>query len=235
MGLSVEDKKQYLIDSESREAPYNREIKDLYNGVLNEVTNSALSFFNSRRYRKAKDDNARARAAKKDPGIKAISGKIAKLGKDTTKLINSSCVTHYNSEAIILTSIWNKNTPEFFTMTFSKADKAKQKEIISEYYLGFQYHESQKSATLTAMRAWNRNSRGVMSSNVIEVGKVLPSMQLTSDLRNTITTMENKALSLMDAALSETVRILIKDTQATVLKAEISIAKQLQKRAEKWA
>jgi len=233
MPLSVEDTKQYLIDSESREAPYKRQINDLYNGVLNEVTNSALSFFNSRRYRKAKDDNARARAAKKDPGIKAISGKIAKLGKDTIKIISTSTVKHYNLEGVILTDLWNKNTPEFFTMTFSKADKAKQKEIISEYYLGFQYHESQKSATLTAMRSWNRDSRGVMSSNVIEVGKVLPSMQLTSNLRQTISTMNSKAISLIDAALSETVRILITDTQETVLKAEIALTKALQKRARK--
>ena len=195
MGLSIADKKQYLEQSESREAPYNREIKDLYNGVLNEVTNDALSFFNSRRYRKAKDDNARARAAKSDPGIKAISGKIAKLGEDTVKLINSSCIKHYNSEGIILTNIWNENTPEFFTMTLSEADKAKQKEILTEWYLGFQYPEWQKSATTTASNAWNRSSRGVMSSNVRKVGKVSPSVQLTADLRQTITTMESKAKS----------------------------------------
>ncbi len=73
-----------------------------------------------------------------------------------------------------------------------------------------------------------------MSSNIRQIGKVQPSMQLTSDLRKTITTMETRAKSLMDGALSETVRILIKDTQETVLKAEISLAKQLQKRALSW-
>jgi len=234
MGLTSEQKKDYLDASEVREAPYIRQVETMYSEVRDEVTNSALSFFNSRRYIKAKDDNARARAAKKDKDIKAISSKIAKLGVDTIKLINSSCVTHYNSEGKQLTTLWNENTPEFFTMLFAKADKKKQKEILSEYYLGFQYPEWQKSATNTAQNSWTKAGRGVMSSNVRRPNKVSPSMQLTSDLRNTITTMESKAKSLMDGALSETVRILIKDTQAIVLKAEILIAKQLQKRAEKY-
>jgi len=235
MGISVEDKKEYLDQSESREAPYIRQVEALYSKARDEVTNSALSFFNSRRYLNAKDENARARAAKNDKGIKGISAKIAKLGADTLKLINTDTITHYNSEGIILTSLWNENTPEFFTMQFEKADKKKQKEIVTEWYLGFQYPEWQKSATNTAMDAWQRSSRGVMSSNVRKVGKVSPSMQLTEDLRKTITTMESKAKSLMDGALSETVRILIKDTQEAVLAGEIKLAKALQKRAEKWA
>jgi hypothetical protein len=235
MGLSIQDKKDYLDASEAREAPFIREMEALYSKAREEVTNSALSFFNSRRYRNAKNSDARARAAKRDPGIKGISAKIAKLGADTIKLLNSSCIEHYNAEGIILTNIWNENSPAFFTMTFSKADKAKQKEILSEYYLGFQYPEWQKSATNTAQDAWSRSSRGVMSSNVIQVGRVSPSVQLTADLRQTITTMESKAKSLLDGALSETVRILITDTRETVLKAEVSVAKALQKRAKRWA
>ena len=234
MGLSTEDKKQYLDDSERREAPYIRQIEAMYGKVRDDVTNDSLRFFNSRRYLNAKDDNARARAAKKDKGIKAISGKLAKLGADTIKLINSSCINTYNAEGIILTTLWNKNSLAFFTMTFEKADKKKQKEILTEYYLGFQYFEWQRSATNTAQDAWTRSSRSIMSSNVRRPNKVSPSMQMTEDLRKTITTMESKAKSLMDGALSETVRILIKDTQATVLAAEVSIAKKLRERAEKY-
>ena len=234
MGLSTDDKKKYLDDSESREAPYIRQVEAMYSKVRDEVTNEALSFFNSRRYLNAKSENARARAAKSDKGIAGISAKIAKLGADTLKLLNSSTVTHYNKEAVILTDLWNENTPDFFTMTFQNADKKKQKEIITEWYLGFQYPEWQKSATQTASDAWQRSSRGVMSSNVRKVGKVSPSMQLTADLRNTITTMESKAKSLMDGALSETVRILIKDTQEAVLAGEVAIAKALKKRATAW-
>ena len=75
MGLSIEDKKQYLEDSQKREAVYIRQIEALYSKARDEVTNDSLSFFNSRRYRNAKDDNARARAAKNDKGIKGISAK----------------------------------------------------------------------------------------------------------------------------------------------------------------
>lgn len=232
MGLSAEDTKQFLEDSQDREAVYIRQVETLYSKVRDEVTNDSLKFFNSRRYLNAKDDNARARAAKRDKGIKAISGKIAKLGVDTLSLINSSCISFYNSEGKLLTALWNKNTPEFFKMTFANADKKKQKEIISEFYMGLQYQEWQKSATNTAQDSWARSSRGIMSSNVRQPNKVSPSMQMTSDLRKTITTMESKAKSLMDGALSETVRILIKDTQEQILKAEISISNQLKKRAE---
>lgn len=234
MGLSVEDKKQYLEDSQSREAIYIRQIETLYSKARDEVTNDALSFFNSRRYLNAKDDNARARAAKSDKGIKGISAKIAKLGKDTITIINTAQVKHYNSEGRILTSLWNDNTPDFVTITFSNAGPAKIKEILTEFYMGFQYPEWQKSSTDTAMASWTRSSRGIMSSNVRRPGAVLPSMQLTQDLRKTITTMESRAKSLMDGALSETVRVLIKDTQETVLKAELSLAKQLQRRALTW-
>jgi len=234
VGLSVEDKKQYLDDSQSREAIYIRQIETLYSKARDEVTNDALSFFNSRRYLNAKDDNARARAAKSDKGIKGISAKIAKLGKDTINIINTAQIKHYNSEGRILTDLWNDNTADFVTITFSNANEAKQKEILTEYYMGFQYPSWQKSATDTAMGSWTRSARGVMSSNIRQIGKVQPSMQLTSDLRKTITTMETRAKSLMDGALSETVRILIKDTQEAVLKAEISLAKQLQKRALSW-
>lgn len=234
MGLSAEDTKQFLEDSQSREAIYIRQVETLYSKARDEVTNDALKFFNSRRYLNAKDDNARARAAKRDKGIKSISGKIAKLGVDTLKLINTSCVSFYNSEGKLLTTLWNENTPEFFKMSFVNADKKKQKEIISEFYIGLQYPEWNKAQTQTAMRDWNKKSRGVMSSNVRRPNKVSPSMQLTADLRQIITTMESKTKSLIDGALSETLRILIKDTQAQVLKAEISIANQLQKRAEKY-
>jgi hypothetical protein len=234
MGISTADKKQFIEDSQDREAPFMRQVEAMYGKVRDEVTNDSLSFFNSRRYLNAPNENARARAAKNDKGIKAISGKIAKLGADTLKLLNTSCITHYNSEGIILTNLWNDNTPEFFTMTFEKADKKKQKQILDEWYLGFQYPEWQKSATKTASDAWQRSSRGVMSSNVRRPNKVSPSMQLTAHLRQTITTMESKAKSLMDGALSETVRILIVDTQQAVLKGEIALAKALQKRVAEW-
>ena len=94
MGLSVEAKKDYLDDSESREAPFIRQVETLYSKARDEVTNDTLAFFNSRRYLNAPNENARARAAKNDKGIKAISGKIAKLGSDTLKLINTNCITH---------------------------------------------------------------------------------------------------------------------------------------------
>jgi len=235
MGVSVEDKKKYLEDSESREAPYIRQIDALYNKVLNQVTNDAFAFFNSRQYINAKSNRERARKAKADKGMKRVAKRIKKLGDDTIELINKAQPKHYNEEGIILTNLWNENTPSFFTMTFTNANKAKAALLISEPYRGEWYSEWQKSATKTAMNSWNRTFRGIMSSNVVQVGKVSKSMQLTSDLRNTIDTMMKKAKSLMDAALSETVRILITDTQETVLKAEKSIAKKLQKRAEKWA
>jgi len=233
MGVSVEDKKKYLEDSESREAPYKRQIEALYNKVLNEVTNDAFALFNSRRYLNAKSDRVRARKAKSDKGMKKISERIKKLGKDTIELINKAQPEHYNDEGVILTNLWNENTPSFFTITFTDASKGKIALLITEPYRGELYPEWQKSATKTAMNSWNRTFRGIMSSNVIQVGKVSKSMQLTSDLRNTITTMMGKAISLMDAALSETVRILITDTQETVVKSEVALTKALQKRARK--
>lgn len=234
MGLSIEDKKQYLEDSQSREAVYIRQIEALYAEARDGVTNDALSFFNSRRYLNAKDDNARARAAKSDKGIKGISAKIQRLGADTLSIINKAQIKHYDSEGRILTSLWTESTQDFFTMSFSNASIFKQRQILAEFYMGKQYPEWQKSATTTAMNSWTDSSRSVMSSNVRRIRKVLPSMQLTEDLRKTITTMENRAKSLMDGALSETVRILIKDTQASILKAEKELARRLQQRALKW-
>ena len=234
MGLSIEDKKQYLDDSEDRERIYIKQIQGLYRKAKEEITNTSLSFFNSRRYLDAKDENARARAAKRDKGIQSISDTIAKLGLNTLKLINSSVINHYNSEGVILTDLWTENSQDFFTMTFEKANTTKQKEIVSIFYMGLQYPEWQRSATNTAQDSWIKSSRGIMSSNKREVGKVQPSMQLTSNLRKTIDTMESKATSLINGALSETVRILIKDTQGAVLKGEVQLAKALIKRGEKW-
>ena len=234
MALSTEQNLDYLEDAEAREMVYIKQVEELYSKVLNEVTNDSLKLFNSRRYLNAADDNARARAAKKDPGIKAITGKIEKLGANTIKLINTSCIKNYNSESKHLTLIWNENTPEFFTLTATPADKKKQKEILTQYYLGFQYAGWQQSATNTAKDGWIRSSRGIMSSNVRRVGKVAPSTQMTSDLRKTITTMESKAKSLMSAALSETTRILMNDANKAALKTADSLASQLLKRAEKW-
>jgi hypothetical protein len=234
MGLSAADTKQFVEDSQSREDVYIRQIDALYKDAKDEVTNDALSFFNSRRYLNAKSNRKRARAAKDDKGIGAISKKIAKLGKDTINLIHRAQPDFYNSEGKLLTTLWNENTPELFTMTFENATRSKTAFLITEPYVGFLYAASQASATRTAINSWDTSSRGVMSSNVIRVGKVLPSMQMTSDLRKTINTMNDKAVNLMNASLSETLRILINETRAKVLKGEQELSKRLQKRLEKW-
>jgi len=235
MGISTADKKQFIEDSQDREIVYMRQVDALFYSVINEVTNDALKFFNNRRYLTEKNERKRARQARSDKGIGGITKKINKLGVDNLKLLSSSIVAHYNNEGPILVDLWNENSPDFFTMTFEDASKSLQKFLLTEDYEGFKYPTYNESQTETAQRTWYRSSVGVMSSNKRQVGKVSPSMQMTADLRNALDTMRKKARSLMNAALSETTRTLIKDTQQAVLAGEIALAKALQKRAQKWA
>ena len=235
MGISLEAQKDYLDAEAKRAGSYLRPLEILFAEARDDVTNDTLAFFNSRRYLNAKDSNARARAARSDKGIKSISAKINKLGRDSLNIIYKAQPDSYNREGVILIDLWNETSPDGVEMTFQKADKAKTKQLISEYYDGLQYVEwERKGYTATAMKDWNRNSRSIMSSNVRLVGKVAPNVQLTSSLRQSLQTMETRSKSLMDGALSQTNRILISDVQTATLKAEQSIAKALDRRVIRW-
>ena len=217
----------YWEGQKARSKKYIARLTPLFQATNDRITTDTLSVLNDRRYLRINDPVKRMKAAKRDPKMQQIEGLIERTGAASLGIILKAQPEHYREEAPLQAEIWTETNVLGLKVNPPELTKGDIKELEQQPYMGKSYPEHVTDYTNAAVNDWENSFRSVMTGRIQEVGKVSKDVQLVSDSRRLLNTMEVRAKTVMENALINTARYINREVIEAAEKAQLSIARQV--------